>query len=204
MKARTAAIRRRSHERRSAVPVIFDPGTTRFDFDEPLREAVDRLPEHLRSPIVLCYFERMSYKSAALTLGLPEATVRGRLVKARDLLRRRLSADFEASSHKGRGTESCSTGPAVPLPLLEITTRSAMAFSNPVCVKTVLTPSVLKMAEGALTMLSVTRFVRFMVATVVAIAGVAFAGLQAQVQPAPKYLQRPSGPIQSASRLTKS
>ncbi len=183
MKARTAAIRRRFHERRSAVPVIFDPATTRFEINEPLREAVDRLPEQLRAPIVLCYFERMSYKSAAATLGIPEATVRGRLVKARDLLRQRLSADFDASSLTGRSSESCSTGHAIPLPLLDATTRAAIAFSNRVSVTTVLTPSVLRMAEGALTMLSMTRFMRFMAATLVAIAGVTFAGLQAQVQP---------------------
>ncbi len=90
MKARTAAIRRRFHEQRSAVPIVFDPGEARFDIDQPLREAVDRLPEQLRAPILLCYFERMTYKSAAVTLGIPEATVRGRLVKARDLLRQRL------------------------------------------------------------------------------------------------------------------
>jgi RNA polymerase sigma factor (sigma-70 family) len=185
MKARTAAIRRRFHEQRSAVPVIFDPATTRFDVHEPLRQAVDRLPEHLRAPIVLCYLERMSYKSAAEALALPEATVRGRLVKARDLLRQRLSHELEADCPSGRVLESSSKAPTIPLPLLDATTRSAVAFSNPVPGKTVVTPSVLRMAEGALTMLSATRFMRLMAATLVAIAGAAFAGLQAQVQPAP-------------------
>ena len=184
MKARTAAIRRRFHEQRSAAPIILDLDTARLENHELLRVAIDQLPEHLRAPIVLCYFERMSYKSAALALGLPEATIRGRLVKARELLKERLSRDLEPDSSTSPRSESCSIAAPVPLPLLDATTRSAIAFSNPVTAKTAITPSVLRMAEGALAMLSVTRFMRPVAATLVATAGLAFAGLQAQVQPA--------------------
>ncbi len=185
MKARTAAIRRRIHEQRSAVPIVSLQDTARFDLSEPLREAVDRLPDHLCAPIVLCYFERMSYKSAALALGLPEATIRGRLAKARDRLRQRLSRDLELDISNSPRSESCSIAP-VPPPLLDATTRSAIAFSNPLTAKKAITPSVLRMAEGALTMMSVTRVLRLIAATLVATAGLAFAGLQAQVQPAPQ------------------
>ena len=44
LKARMAAIRRRVHERRSAVSILLDP-KPRVDFSETLREAVGRLPE---------------------------------------------------------------------------------------------------------------------------------------------------------------
>jgi RNA polymerase sigma factor (sigma-70 family) len=186
MKARAAAIRRRIHEQRSAVPIVFDTESERFDLSEPVREAVDGLPEHLRAPIVLCYFERMTYRSAARALGLQEATVRGRLVKARDLLRQRLTRDFEADSPTSQVPESRSMAPAIPLPLLDATTRSALAFSRPTSAKAAITPSVLRMAEGALTMLSVTRFMRLLAGTLVCTAGLAFAGLQAQVQTAPQ------------------
>ena len=50
LKARTAAIRRRYHEQRSAIRLSCDPAP-RVDSSEILREEVDRLPEHLRAPV---------------------------------------------------------------------------------------------------------------------------------------------------------
>ena len=37
--------------------------------------------------MVLCYLEEMSYEAAAQRLGVTEGAIRGRLAKARDLLR---------------------------------------------------------------------------------------------------------------------
>jgi RNA polymerase sigma-70 factor (ECF subfamily) len=45
--------------------------------------AIAALPDELRAPLVLIQLEGMSYREAALATGVPVATVRGRLARAR-------------------------------------------------------------------------------------------------------------------------
>ena len=55
-----------------------------------LHHEVSHLPEKYRVPILLCYFEGLTHEEAAKRLGWPLGTVKGRLARARDLLRKRL------------------------------------------------------------------------------------------------------------------
>lgn len=55
-----------------------------------VQEEVRRLPEKYRSVVLLCYWEGLTHEQAALQLGLPIGTVRSRIARARDLLRKRL------------------------------------------------------------------------------------------------------------------
>jgi RNA polymerase sigma factor (sigma-70 family) len=66
-------------------------------------DAVMRLPEKYRVPIYLRYYEGYSAKEVAGLLGVPEATVRTRLARARERLGRALapSADEEGSGEPG-------------------------------------------------------------------------------------------------------
>lgn len=177
MKTRTAAIRRSFHERQSAVADLFAPDT-RLEITDTLREEVDRLPEHLRSPIVLCYFEGMSYKTAAVKLRSTDATVRGRLAKARDLLKLRLSRHADDCSTRPGDDRLRSFVQGLPPGLLDATTRAVRAFANRPSDVSRIAPSVVDMAEGALKMMFVTRLVRVFAVVLLATAGTALVGLK--------------------------
>jgi RNA polymerase sigma factor (sigma-70 family) len=56
-----------------------------------VHEELDRLPDRLRLPLLLCYLEGLSRDEAAAQLGLSTTTVKGRLERGRDLLRERLT-----------------------------------------------------------------------------------------------------------------
>ena len=56
---------------------------------EVVRRAVLALPRRYREPVVLFYFHEKDLAAAARTMGLPEGTVKARLSRARELLRRR-------------------------------------------------------------------------------------------------------------------
>ena len=56
----------------------------------PLIDEVDRLPELLRSPVVLHYFEGLSTEAIAQRLGCPRGTVLSRLSRARGRIKERL------------------------------------------------------------------------------------------------------------------
>jgi hypothetical protein len=61
------------------------------DLDPWLQEEVAQLPAKYREPVVLCYFEGRTHDEAASHLGCPLGTIKGRLSRARDLLKRRLT-----------------------------------------------------------------------------------------------------------------
>jgi RNA polymerase sigma-70 factor (ECF subfamily) len=56
---------------------------------ETVRRAVLSLPVRYREPLVLYYFHELDLTAAARTMGLPEGTLKARLSRGRDLLRRR-------------------------------------------------------------------------------------------------------------------
>ena len=67
---------------------------------ETLRRAVLALPLRYREPVVLYYFHEMDVGAAARTMGLPEGTVKARLARGRDLLRRRFPHLNETSANE--------------------------------------------------------------------------------------------------------
>jgi RNA polymerase sigma-70 factor (ECF subfamily) len=57
-----------------------------------LRKLIDTLPENLRRVLVLSAIEVLNSREVGLLIGIPEGTVRTRLMQAREELRRRFSA----------------------------------------------------------------------------------------------------------------
>jgi RNA polymerase sigma factor (sigma-70 family) len=93
VRARADEKRRRTHERQGAEmtsPPIDDEVQWR-DLRPILHEEVNRLPEKYRTPVVLCYLEGKTNEEVARVLGWPVGTVKGRLSRAREILRSRLS-----------------------------------------------------------------------------------------------------------------
>jgi RNA polymerase sigma-70 factor (ECF subfamily) len=59
---------------------------------ESLRRLIEALPEELRQPLVLSAIEEMTSREVAIAMGIPEGTVRTRVMRARAELKRRFEA----------------------------------------------------------------------------------------------------------------
>src|SRR5262245_55356068 len=131
--ARTSAAKRQRHERQAGVMAQeSSPDEVLLsDWQPILHEEVDRLPQKYRLPVVLCYFEGKSHDEAAHQLGWPLGTVKGRLARARQLLRTRLArrglaltvAGITAALAQGAGAVT------VPPALFAPTLRAALSFA---------------------------------------------------------------------------
>jgi len=79
---------------RNVVPLEKIPAQTYAKAPDPeLAIALRAVPEKLRLPLVLCYCEGMSYEEAADVLRIPMTTLRGRLNRGKDALRKELKAE---------------------------------------------------------------------------------------------------------------
>jgi RNA polymerase sigma factor (sigma-70 family) len=98
LRARARASRRLTIEREvvTMAPPRDRPGNqdeevSREELRPVLHEEVDRLPEKYRVPVILSYLEGRTNEEVAELLRWPVGTVKGRLLRARQLLRSRLS-----------------------------------------------------------------------------------------------------------------
>ena len=81
-------------KRRRIVSMDEIPESTVSNAPDPdLALALQALPEKLRLPLVLCCSEGMSYEEAADVLRIPSTTLRGRLRRGKDELRKELNAE---------------------------------------------------------------------------------------------------------------
>ena len=129
-KTKIATARRRRHEQLAAGGT--DTGhEPRNDVVSIVREEIARLPEQLRVPVHLCYFEGKTYEVAAHHLKVTEGTIRGRLASARNLLRGRLSRRGVGGPNVLPSVfASKLVARAVPLALVRTTTRAALNIAQ--------------------------------------------------------------------------
>jgi RNA polymerase sigma factor (sigma-70 family) len=133
IRSKAHSARRLAHERQGAemaadAPRLEqDPGWV--ELRPVLHEEVNRLPEKYRTAVVLCYLEGRTNEEAAELLKWPVGTVKGRLSRAREILRSRLA-------RRGLGTSAAflmtslsrdaAFADVVPSRLIDDTTRIAM------------------------------------------------------------------------------
>ncbi len=130
-RARSRTARRRSIDQKAAERVSECFLAPDHDSDQDVvHEELDRLPERLRAPLVLCYLEGLTYDAAAQHLDLSEGALRGRLSKARDRLRSRLTRRGVAvpAGLLAAGASS-QTQAAVPEELLRSTIQIAQGLN---------------------------------------------------------------------------
>jgi RNA polymerase sigma factor (sigma-70 family) len=130
VRARANAARRRALETRAVVMQTIHNGseTTDPELRQVIDEELSRLPEKYRSPLVLCYLQGKSHTEAADQLQWPVGTVRGRMARARTILRGRL-ARRGLSLPGGIVAATLASNKAlaaVPVPLVKTTVQGAL------------------------------------------------------------------------------
>jgi RNA polymerase sigma factor (sigma-70 family) len=131
-KARAGAGLRRRHEAQRAAMSNADPipGAVADDLRPVLDEELHQLPEKYRVALVLCYLEGKTNEEAARLLRWPTGTVKGRLARARVLLRDRLvrrGLGFSAGVLALALAKAAARAETVPGPLADKTVKAALA-----------------------------------------------------------------------------
>src|SRR5262249_28909062 len=133
LKARTAAARRRKHERQAREMLQVEPPRDAPDQDvRPLLDQeLERLSDDYRAAVVLCDLEGKTKREAARQLGIPEGTLSSRLARGRARLRARLArrgVTLSASSLAVILTQQAASA-GVPRPLATSTVKAAMSIA---------------------------------------------------------------------------
>ncbi len=134
------------------------PSAARDDLRAVLDEAISRLPEKYRGPIVLCYLEGKTNEEAAELLGCPTGTVVTRLARARDRLRdglRRRGVGVTAgvlAASLSRLRDAGATAVTA-----ESVARASIAFVTNRAATGLVSGRVASLTEGALRAMSVNR-----------------------------------------------
>lgn len=106
--------------------------TLDIDLQRVLHKEINRLPAKYRGPVVLCYVEGKSNEQAARESRCPVGTIKGRLARARDLLKARLTQRGVAVSSALVATALSDSfaGASLPAGLMEATLSVTEQFAK--------------------------------------------------------------------------
>jgi RNA polymerase sigma factor (sigma-70 family) len=134
--ARLKLARRRKHEGDGVLlePIMVQPAEQPVidrEQAEALYREIDRLPRSFRRPVILCYFEGLTQDEAARRLRCPIGTLRSRLARARDKLRRGLTRRGFAlpAAMLATALDTKSASASISSPLCDATTKAAIQFA---------------------------------------------------------------------------
>jgi RND family efflux transporter MFP subunit len=172
--ARSAAARRRRHEKCVAKPARESRVEAGDELGPILHAEIERLPERYRAPLVLCDIEGRSYEQVARHLGWPVGTVKSRLTRGRQRLRDRLQRRGLAPDAGLLAAVPGLGGPdrSLPAALVDSTTRAAVQWTT---IGTNVPGSAALCAQGVLKTMSSIKCLK--VASVVLILGATAAGV---------------------------
>jgi RNA polymerase sigma factor (sigma-70 family) len=157
-----ADVQRRAAWDVSAADVPCPDATAEITWREGLavfHEELQRLPATYRTALVLCYLEGRSQDEVATELGCSPAALRGRLLRARECLRRRLVRRGMGLGASVLGAVLVSTHVAVALPpalAIGVTKATAKLLAGHDLAQ-VVPARVATLTEGVLTAMSATR-----------------------------------------------
>jgi RNA polymerase sigma factor (sigma-70 family) len=183
LRARAVAGRRRECERQAmkmseATTTADEPDWG--DLQPVLDEVLSQLPAKYREPIVLCYLKGKTEQETARLLGCPTGTVSWRLVRARELLRDRLTRRGLALSTSLLGmllTENAASA-AAPASLVNttLTITQLMMTTGKASSAVVASAQVSALTEGVLKAMWLTKL-KTVAAIVIVALGLAGSGL---------------------------
>jgi RNA polymerase sigma factor (sigma-70 family) len=153
LRARCETARRRARE----VPVgravnlvhAVTNGSEEKELARILVEELLRLPPKYRAPVVLCYLEGLTHEEAALQLRWPIGSVKGRLARAKELLRGRLARrGLVPTAGLAAAAVGCHASAAVPAMLRHAATQAALAMNTGGVAAEAVSASVVRLIEG--------------------------------------------------------
>lgn len=207
--SRTSAVRRQKHEQHAAQLAPCETETSTqpdAEIATLVHVELNRLPEPYRLALVLCDLTGQTHEQAAHQLGWPVGTVKTRLTRGRERLRRQLvrrgfatSAGLTALAH----SQTASAG--VPQTLRDLTIQlTAHAVGN----RLIATSTVLMLTKGALRDMFVISMKK-VAATILIVGGITtgavamgqqFASPQPKPHPDPNF--NPANAMDPTSHLT--
>lgn len=157
----------------AAQPTRESAAVDELDLAPIIHEELGRLPNNYRQAVVLCDLDGQTHEQAARLLKWPLGTVKGRLFRARELLRKRLSRRGVAAPVAGfAAVVGREVQASVPAQLLESTVRTALASSAGAVAAGAVSLSAAHLAQGVINAMFLSKL-KLITAGVVSLAVVA-------------------------------